>query len=104
VICDSKDRSWALTIVSLARSAEDRATGQIVVLKKMATHQRGAKQEGFPLTTLREINILGSMIPPHPNIVRLLGVVSDAPDSDIFLAMEYAEYDLAVILRYADGG
>ena len=51
--------------------ARDRATDDIVALKKVILHNE--KQDGFPLTSLREIRTLKHL--SHPNIVELKEIV-----------------------------
>lgn len=74
-------------------SARDSRTGEIVAIKKLKIHE---PEQGFPLTSLREINILKQLkrISPHPNIVNLKEVVVGAKSESIFLVFEYCEMDL----------
>ncbi len=51
--------------------ARDKSTGELYALKKVKIHD---VNEGFPITSLREIKILRDL-PPHLNIVRLHEVV-----------------------------
>jgi serine/threonine protein kinase len=46
----------------------DKATGRTVALKRVILHNE--KQDGFPLTSLREVRMLKKIA--HPNCVRLL--------------------------------
>lgn len=50
------------------------------------------EKDGYPLTSLREINILSSL--NHPNIVNVSEVVVSASGNSVFLVMEYLEHDL----------
>lgn len=52
------------------------------------------EKDGFPLTSLREINILTSL--DHPNIVNVSEVVMDGSgiSSAVYMVMEYLEHDL----------
>ena len=70
--------------------ARDKDTGEIVALKKVRMHN---ENDGFPITSLREINILTQL--NHPNIIRLNEVVVGYKKDSIFLAFEYCEADLA---------
>lgn len=74
--------------------ARDRKTGEIVALKKVKMHVGG--NDGFPLTALREINILLSL--NHPSIVTVKEVVMGDLDS-IFMVMECMEHDLKGLLQ-----
>lgn len=56
---------------------------------------QAAKREGFPLTSVREINVMLSL--KHPHIVNVNEVVMARHDLDsIFMVMEYMEHDLKV--------
>ncbi|XP_027335322.1 cyclin-dependent kinase G-2 isoform X2 [Abrus precatorius] len=68
--------------------ARDKKTGEIVALKKV---KMNIDRDGFPLSSLREINILLSF--NHPSIVNVKEVVVDDFDGT-FMVMEYMEYDL----------
>ncbi|XVF49674.1 hypothetical protein PTKIN_Ptkin04bG0031900 [Pterospermum kingtungense] len=72
--------------------ARDKKTGEIVALKKVKIlDQRDSEEYGFPLTSLREINILASF--DHPSIVKVKEVVVDDHDN-VYMVMEYMENDL----------
>ncbi|CAK4683742.1 hypothetical protein LEN26_013079 [Aphanomyces euteiches] len=75
-------------VVSKAR---DKATGEIVALKqvKMATD---ICKEGFPVTALRETNILLSL--EHPNIIRMREMVVGSTPDKIYMVMDYSDNDL----------
>ncbi len=68
--------------------------------KKILTQikmDQAAKREGFPLTSVREINVMLSL--KHPNIVNVNEVVMARHDLDsIFMVMEYMEHDLKVLV------
>jgi len=74
-------------------SARDQKTGEIVAVKKLKIHE---PDFGFPVTSLREINILNHLkkLTCHPNIVKLREVVVGAKMESIFLVFEYCEMDL----------
>ncbi|KAB1217316.1 Cyclin-dependent kinase G-2 [Morella rubra] len=74
--------------------AKDMKTGEIVALKKVKMGV--GKEDGFPLSSLREINILLSF--NHPSVVDVKGVVTDELDN-VFMVMEYMEYDLKGLLE-----
>ncbi|ESN90086.1 hypothetical protein HELRODRAFT_186224 [Helobdella robusta] len=73
--------------------AMDRDSGEIVALKKMRMEQ---EKEGFPVSGLREVNILLNL--RHRNIVQLKEIVVGKHLDSIFLLMEYCEQDLASLL------
>jgi len=51
------------------------------------------ENDGFPITSMREINILSSL--RHPNIVELKEVVVGYKKDSVFLAFEHCECDIA---------
>ncbi|XP_012438984.1 cyclin-dependent kinase G-2 isoform X1 [Gossypium raimondii] len=72
--------------------AKDKMTGEIVALKKVKIlDRRDLEEYGFPVTSLREINILASF--HHPSIVKAREVVVDDHDN-VYMVMEYMEHDL----------
>lgn len=74
--------------------ARDKKTGEIVALKKVKMEK---EREGFPLTSLREINILLSF--HHPSIVDVKEVVVGSNLDSIFMVMEYMEHDLKGLME-----
>ncbi|RWR96895.1 cyclin-dependent kinase G-2 isoform X1 [Cinnamomum micranthum f. kanehirae] len=74
--------------------AKDKKSGEIVALKKVKMEK---EREGFPLTSLREINILLSL--HHPSIVDVKEVVAGDDIDSIFMVMEYMEHDLKGLME-----
>ncbi|KAK1419974.1 hypothetical protein QVD17_29444 [Tagetes erecta] len=74
--------------------AKDRKTREIVALKKVKMEK---EREGFPLTSLREMNILLSF--HHPSIVDVKEVVVGRNLDSIFMVMEYMEHDLKALME-----
>jgi cell division cycle 2-like protein len=74
--------------------ARDKKTGEIVALKKVKMEK---EREGFPLTSLREINILLSF--HHPSVVDVKEVVVGSSLDSIFMVMEYMEHDLKGLME-----
>ncbi|RDX94681.1 Cyclin-dependent kinase G-2, partial [Mucuna pruriens] len=74
--------------------AKDKKTGEIVALKKVKMEK---EKEGFPLTSLREINILLSF--HHPFVVDVKEVVVGSSLDSIFMVMEYMEHDLKGLME-----
>ena len=68
------------------------STQRTVALKKIKLEQHG----GFPITALREINILLSL--RHPNVVEVLEVVVGRANDSVYVVMEYAESDVKRLL------
>lgn len=73
--------------------ARDNITGEIVAIKKVKMAK--CNEEGFPITSLREINILLSC--NHPSVVGVKEVVNNG--DDIFMVMEYMEYELKLLME-----
>ncbi|KAG5039651.1 hypothetical protein AAZX31_05G044200 [Glycine max] len=73
--------------------ARDKKTGELVALKKV---KMNIERDGFPMSSLREINILLSF--NHPSIVNVKEVVVDDFDGT-FMVMEHMEYDLKGLME-----
>jgi serine/threonine protein kinase len=97
-------------MVTKARSKSD---GKLVAIKKIKMAWAEKYNEGFPITTLREINFLLSelMLPKeerHPNIVGLVDIVHADAEYDgedgadwkdaICMVFEYLDYDFGALL------
>ncbi|KAJ3691637.1 hypothetical protein LUZ61_020801 [Rhynchospora tenuis] len=74
--------------------ARDKKTGEVVALKKVKMEK---EKEGFPMTSLREINILLSL--NHPSIVDVKEVVVGSRLDSIFMVMEYMDHDLKGVME-----
>lgn len=74
--------------------ALDTVTGGIVALKRVRSDK--GEEEGIPITSIREIQILKTM--NHPNIVSLYDVAVDDANENVFLVFEYVEHDLSALL------
>ena len=70
--------------------ARDKKTEEKVAIKKMKVLDN---QDGFPITSLREVKIL-KMLGNHPNIVKLREVVVGLKSESVFLVFEHCEIDL----------
>lgn len=74
--------------------ARDKNTNAIVALKKIKLPPT-FNTEGFPMTSVREINILLAL--KHPNIVDVTEVVANK--KDVYMVMEYVQQDLKHFLE-----
>mmetsp|Transcript_10553 Transcript_10553/g.20863 ORF Transcript_10553/g.20863 Transcript_10553/m.20863 type:complete len:530 (-) Transcript_10553:1157-2746(-) len=102
--CRSVERYEKLNRISegtygVVYRAKERETGRICALKRMKLEQENS---GFPLTYVREINVLLAL--EHPNIVNVSEVVvgskqSDPRNDNVFLVMEYADHDLRSVME-----
>lgn len=73
--------------------ALDKSTGDLVALKKI----RPVKEKsGFPLTSIREVQLLQQIT--HPNIIRLREMAVGRKVENIFLVFDYCQYDLATLI------
>ena len=78
-----------MSAYGVVHRARQRSSSRVVALKeiRMSAEER---QNGIPITALREISILRSL--KHANIVNVLDVaVGDTTLDEIFMVMEYAE-------------
>ena len=73
--------------------ARDKRTGEVVALKQVKME----KEDGFPMTSLREINVLLSL--HHPSVVDVKEVVVGNMLDKIFMVMEYMEHDLKCFMK-----
>ncbi|KAF6253305.1 kinase-like domain-containing protein [Scenedesmus sp. NREL 46B-D3] len=73
--------------------ARCKATGAIYALKKLKLEQC---PDGFPQTSVREMNVLLSL--NHPKIVNVAEVVIGSRDA-VYMVMEYLEHDLKYVLE-----
>lgn len=74
--------------------AEDRRTKEIVALKRLKMEK---EKDGFPITSLREINTL--LKAQHPNIVTVREIVVGSNMDKIFIVMDYVEHDLKSLME-----
>ena len=77
--------------------AKDKETGEVYAVKKVKILETKEK-EGFPITALREINILLSL-PPNPNVLKLREVCTGSSPSKIYMVMEYCDHEVKSILE-----
>lgn len=73
--------------------ARDKRSGEVVALKRVKMER---EKDGFPLTSLREINILMSL--HHPSIVDVKEVVVGSTIDSIFMVMEYMDHDVKRVM------
>ncbi|CAD8210325.1 unnamed protein product (macronuclear) [Paramecium tetraurelia] len=74
--------------------ARDMLTGEIVAIKKIKFSQHIDK-EGFPITSIREFNLLLSL--NHQNIVKVKRIVMGS--DKVFMVMEYMEHELKDLIE-----
>lgn len=74
--------------------ARDKQTNEIVALKRLKMEK---EKEGFPITSLREINTL--LKAQHPNIVTVREIVVGSNMDKIYIAMDYVEHDLKSLME-----
>lgn len=73
--------------------ARCKTTGAIVALKKLKMDK---EKNGFPITSLREIQTL--MVCAHDNIVRVREIVVGDTLTQVFIVMDFIEHDLKSLL------
>merc|ERR1719192_1338279 len=74
--------------------ARDKTTGETVALKKLKMER---EKEGFPITSLREINTL--LISQHPNVVTVREIVVGSNMDQIFIVMDFVHHDLKSLME-----
>lgn len=92
VDCYEKVRKIEEGTYGVVFEAKDKETGERVALKKLKLE---GEREGFPVTSLREINSL-MQVSHHPNIVRIREIVIGGPlaHPSVYIVMDYVEYDM----------
>lgn len=74
--------------------AIEKRTKGIVALKRLKMDK---EKEGFPITSLREINTL--LKAQHPNIVTVREIVVGSDMDKIYIVMDYVEHDLMSFMK-----
>jgi cell division cycle 2-like protein len=74
--------------------AKDKRTEEIVALKRLKMER---EKEGFPITSLREINTL--LIAQHVNVVTVREIVVGSNMDQIFIVMDFVEHDLKGLME-----
>ncbi|XP_076253521.1 cyclin dependent kinase 11B pitslre isoform X5 [Rhynchophorus ferrugineus] len=74
--------------------AKDKRSDEIVALKRLKMEN---EKEGFPITSLREINTL--LKAQHVNIVTVREIVVGSNMDKIFIVMDYIEHDLKSLIE-----
>ena len=74
--------------------ARDKYSGEVVALKKLKMEK---EKEGFPITSLREVNML--LKAKHPNIVHVREIVVGSSMDKIYIVMDYVEHDLKALME-----
>lgn len=74
--------------------AKEKRTDEVVALKRLKMEK---EKDGFPITSLREINTL--LKAQHENIVTVREIVVGSNTDKIFLVMDYVEHDLKALME-----
>ncbi|KAF8362638.1 cdk-11.1 [Pristionchus pacificus] len=75
--------------------ARNRRTDEVVALKRLKMDK---EKDGFPITSLREVNMLLKAA-GHENIVNVLEIVVGANTDKTFLVMEFVEHDMKSLME-----
>ncbi|XP_066462877.1 cyclin-dependent kinase 11B-like isoform X3 [Eleutherodactylus coqui] len=74
--------------------AKDKKTDEIFALKRLKMEK---EKEGFPITSLREINTI--LKAQHENIIRVREIVVGSNMDKIYIVMNYMEHDLKSLME-----
>ncbi|XP_022090107.1 cyclin-dependent kinase 11B-like [Acanthaster planci] len=74
--------------------AKEKRTEEVVALKRLKMEK---EKEGFPITSLREVNTL--LKAQHPNIVTVREIVVGSNMDKIYIVMDYVEHDLKSLME-----
>lgn len=75
--------------------AKDKKTNEQVALKRLKMEK---EKDGFPITSLREVDTLLKC--QHPNIVNVREIVVGSNMDKIYMVMEFVEHDLKSLMQY----
>ena len=67
----------------------------VVALKRLKMEK---EREGFPITSIREIDTL--LKAQHPNVVTVREIVVGSNMDKIYMVMDYVEHDLKSLMQY----
>ncbi len=87
-------------VYGVVHRARDRKTQEIVALKRVKLNRT---RSGFPIHSLREMNLLQEL--EHPNVIRVREVVVSKPSKEnnlshkVYLVMDYAHNDLYNLMQ-----
>jgi len=96
VDCFDKINKIAEGTYGMVHLARDRKTNEVVALKMVKMDKGASMRDGFPITALRETNVLLAL--RHPNIVLMREMLVGSRHDQVFMVMEYYENDLKVVL------
>lgn len=75
---------------------KNRRTDEVVALKRLKMDR---EKDGFPITSLREVNML-LKASGHENIVNVLEIVVGSSTDKTFLVMEFVEHDMKSLMDH----
>lgn len=76
--------------------AKDKKSNQVVALKRLKMEK---EREGFPITSLREVDTL--LKAQHQNVVTVREIVVGSNMDKIYMVMDYVEHDLKSLMQYS---
>jgi cell division cycle 2-like protein len=91
--CLNKIEEGAYGVVFRAR---DKKSNEVVALKRLKMEK---EREGFPITSLREVDTL--LKAQHPNIVTVREIVVGSNMDKIYMVMDYVEHDLKSLMTHS---
>jgi hypothetical protein len=77
--------------------AIDKATGETVAVKKVKMLDTGNMFEGFPITSLREMNLLLSL--RHPNVISVREIAVGSKLSTVYMIMDFEDHDIKALMN-----
>ena len=75
--------------------AKDKKTHELVALKRLKMEK---EKEGFPITSIREVDTL--LKAQHPNVVTVREIVVGSNMDKIYMVMDFVEHDLKSLMQY----
>jgi cell division cycle 2-like protein len=75
--------------------AKDKKTHEVVALKRLKMEK---EKEGFPITSIREVDTL--LKAQHPNVVTVREIVVGSNMDKIYMVMDFVEHDLKSLMQH----
>ncbi len=77
--------------------AIDRATRETVAVKKVKIHDAANMFTGFPLTSIREMNLLLAL--RHPNVISVREIAVGSKLSTVYMILDFEDHDVRALMN-----
>jgi cell division cycle 2-like protein len=77
--------------------AIDRTTRETVAVKKVKIHDAANMSTGFPLTSIREMNLLLAL--RHPNVISVREIAVGSKLSTVYMILDFEDHDVRALMN-----